>query len=122
MALVQSLHRNLYDNRFIYRYVLNSVLSRLFIQELIGQLETFLCSFIVPILQVMLRDRLHIDDSKAQSTTTIVLFVHAFACAITAPMTGQISDRISSRKAPLLIVLGAELVGTVLCAVATSRM
>ncbi|CRG91981.1 Lincomycin resistance protein LmrB [Talaromyces islandicus] len=73
-----------------------------------------------PYLQVMLRDRLHIDDSEAQSTTTSVLFVHAFVCAITAPITGQISDRISSRKAPLLIVLGVELVGTVLCAVATS--
>ncbi|KAH8693551.1 putative MFS transporter [Talaromyces proteolyticus] len=82
--------------------------------------ETFLYSFIVPILQVMLRDRLGIDDSKAQSTTSTVLFSHAFACAISAPITGQISDKMSSRKIPLLITLGAELLGTVLCAAATS--
>ncbi|KAJ5892582.1 Tetracycline resistance protein TetA/multidrug resistance protein MdtG [Penicillium tannophilum] len=39
--------------------------------------ENFLYSFIVPLLQCMIEDRLHLDPSKTQDITSVALSVHA---------------------------------------------
>lgn len=87
-----------------------------------GYLENFLYSFIVPILQTILEDRLHFDPSKTQATTSAVLSIHALACLIAGPITGYLADKFPSRRGPLLVSLGAEALGTFIIAAATSRM
>lgn len=68
----------------------------------------------------MIRDRLHIDESKAQYTTSMVLSVHAFVGLITGIPTGYIADKISSRQASFLVALIAEAMGTILVMIATN--
>ncbi|KAJ5651839.1 hypothetical protein N7507_009265 [Penicillium longicatenatum] len=80
----------------------------------------FLYSYIVPILPVMIRDRLHIDDSHAQYTTSLVLSVHAFVGLITGLPIGYIADKIPSRQASFLAALTAEAIGTILVMIATN--
>ncbi|KAJ6023710.1 hypothetical protein N7540_004507 [Penicillium herquei] len=82
--------------------------------------ENFLYSYIVPILQVILEQRLHVDESKTQATTSLVLTVHALVCLVSGPLTGYLADKCSNRQLPLLASLGAELVGTVIIMVAPS--
>ncbi|KAJ5633400.1 hypothetical protein N7490_009739 [Penicillium lividum] len=76
--------------------------------------ENFLYSYIVPILQVMLEQRLGIDESELQETTSLVLTVHALVCLVAGPLTGWLADKAPNRRLPLLLSLGAELVGTVI--------
>ncbi|KAJ5771614.1 hypothetical protein N7520_002143 [Penicillium odoratum] len=76
--------------------------------------ENFLYSYIVPILQVMLEQRLGIDESELQETTSLVLTVHALVCLVAGPLTGWLADQAPNRRLPLLLSLGAELVGTVI--------
>ncbi|KAJ5548302.1 hypothetical protein N7513_005536 [Penicillium frequentans] len=76
--------------------------------------ENFLYSYIVPILQVMLEQRLGIDESELQATTSLVLTVHALVCLVAGPLTGWLADKAPNRRLPLLLSLGAELVGTVI--------
>ncbi|KAJ5931103.1 hypothetical protein N7466_006596 [Penicillium verhagenii] len=76
--------------------------------------ENFLYSYIVPILQVMLEERLGIDESELQETTSLVLTVHALVCLVAGPLTGWLADKAPNRRLPLLLSLGAELVGTVI--------
>ncbi|KAJ5652895.1 hypothetical protein N7507_010321 [Penicillium longicatenatum] len=76
--------------------------------------ENFLYSYIVPILQVMLEKRLGIEESELQATTSLVLTVHALVCLVAGPLTGWLADKAPNRRLPLLLSLGAELVGTVI--------
>ncbi|KAJ5538713.1 hypothetical protein N7494_008192 [Penicillium frequentans] len=80
----------------------------------------FLYSYIVPILPVMIRDRLQIDESHAQYTTSLVLSAHAFVGLITGLPTGYIADKIPSRQASFLAALIAEAIGTILVMIATN--
>ncbi|KAJ5744469.1 hypothetical protein N7533_009339 [Penicillium manginii] len=80
----------------------------------------FLYSYIVPILPVMIRDRLHIGESHAQSTTSLILSVHAFVGLITSLPIGYIADRIPSRQASFLAALSAEAIGTILVMISTN--
>jgi MFS family permease len=77
-------------------------------------------TFIVPILDFMLEDRLNVDPSNAQYITSAVLSVHALVCVIVGPPTGHLADKVSSRKGALLVSLAFELVGTIIVAAATS--
>ncbi|EPS34947.1 hypothetical protein PDE_09912 [Penicillium oxalicum 114-2] len=80
----------------------------------------FLYSYIVPILPVMIRDILHIDESLAQYTTSLVLSVHAFVGLVTGIPIGYIADKISSRQVSFLAALTAEAIGTILVMIATN--
>ncbi|KAJ6114455.1 hypothetical protein N7486_000233 [Penicillium sp. IBT 16267x] len=80
----------------------------------------FLYSYIVPILPVMIRERLHIDESHAQYTTSLVLSVHAFVGLVTGLPTGYIADKIPSRQASFLTALTAEAIGTIMVMIATN--
>lgn len=82
--------------------------------------ENFLFSFIVPILDYMLEERLNVDQSNAQYVISLVLSVHALVCVVVGPITGHFADRISSRKGALLVSLSCELVGTIIVAAAPS--
>ncbi|RAO73567.1 uncharacterized protein BHQ10_009579 [Talaromyces amestolkiae] len=82
--------------------------------------ENFLFSFIVPILDYMLEERLNVDRSNAQYVISLVLSVHALVCVVAGPITGHIADRISSRKGALLVSLSCELIGTTIVAAAPS--
>lgn len=61
----------------------------------------------------MIKDRLHIGESNAQYTTSLVLSVHAFVGLLTGIPTGYLADKIDSRKISLLASLGAEAIGTI---------
>jgi MFS family permease len=68
----------------------------------------------------MIRDRLHIGESHAQSTTSLILSVHAFVGLITSLPIGYIADRIPSRQASFLAALTAEAIGTILVMISTN--
>ncbi|KAJ5690909.1 hypothetical protein N7488_012476, partial [Penicillium malachiteum] len=70
--------------------------------------------------RVILEQRLHVDESKTQATTSLVLTVHALVCLVSGPLTGYLADKCSNRQLPLLTSLGAELVGTIIIMVAPS--
>lgn len=57
-------------------------------------LENFLYSYIVPILPVIIEDRLGIDETHAQDTTSLVLSIHAFVDILTVIPTGDQADKI----------------------------
>ncbi|KAJ5812874.1 MFS transporter [Penicillium robsamsonii] len=82
--------------------------------------ENFLYSFIIPILQLMLEDRLQLDPTKTQTTTSALLSTHALVCFLSGPFIGNLADKIPSRKGPLLVSLGGEIVGTIIIAAAPS--
>ncbi|RJE24893.1 Mfs transporter [Aspergillus sclerotialis] len=82
--------------------------------------ENFLYSFIVPILPVMIEDRLKFDPSQTQRITYQVLTVHALTSVISGPIVGYIADKVPSRKVSLMFSLGAEVIGTVVVATCIS--
>ncbi|PPJ61023.1 hypothetical protein CBER1_02023 [Cercospora berteroae] len=83
-------------------------------------LDNFLYSYIIPILPVMLEQRLHLDKSETQSATSLVLSVHASVAMVTSPFVGHFADQIPSRKLSLLVALGVQLVGTMIIIVSLS--
>lgn len=70
----------------------------------------------------MLEQRLGVDESELQATTSLVLTVHALVCLVAGPLTGWLADKAPNRRLPLLLSLGAELVGTVIIMLAPNRM
>ena len=84
--------------------------------------ETFLYSFLVPILKYMLEERLHNDPSYTQPLTSALLIVHGIFILVSAPVIAHFSDKAPDRKTALLAVLGGAIVGTLTIAVAPSRM
>lgn len=84
--------------------------------------ETFLASFITPIMGYMLEERLHLDPSKTQSYTTILLSSYGFVGLVSAPAIAYFAERAGSQKKPLLIALVGCLGGTLMVALASSCM
>ncbi|PKX88613.1 MFS transporter [Aspergillus novofumigatus IBT 16806] len=82
--------------------------------------ETFLYSFIIPMLSYMLEVRLNIDPSETQRYTTALLTLHGLVALVVAPPIAHFTDKTPNRKAPFLISLAASLVGTYLIAIASS--
>ncbi|KAJ5965139.1 Major facilitator superfamily domain general substrate transporter [Penicillium vulpinum] len=78
--------------------------------------ETFLYAFIVPILDYMLRTRLHIDRSKTQKVTSTVLGLHGAISIVAGPIIGHFADKNPNRKTPLLLSLFACIIGTLMMA------
>ncbi|KAE8144461.1 major facilitator superfamily domain-containing protein, partial [Aspergillus avenaceus] len=78
--------------------------------------ETFLFSFVVPILGYMLEIRLRLDPSKTQRFTTAIMTSHGFISLVAAPVIAHYADKTPNRKIPLLISLGVCLTGTLLIA------
>ncbi|KXG52855.1 Major facilitator superfamily domain, general substrate transporter [Penicillium griseofulvum] len=78
--------------------------------------EIFLYAFIVPILDYMLRTRLHIDRSKTQKVTSIVLGLHGAVSVVAGPIIGHFADKTPNRKTPLLLSLVICIIGTLMIA------
>lgn len=74
----------------------------------------------MPILNYILEERLHIDDSYTQPLTSAILAVHGLIAVVTSPIVGHFADKSPSRKTPLLLSLAGCLGGTVLVACATT--
>lgn len=68
----------------------------------------------------MLTERLHIDPSEVQYTTSLVLSTNAFVSLLTAIPTGYLADKIPSRQVSLLASLGLEAIGTLVIVFATN--
>ncbi|KAG5948161.1 hypothetical protein E4U53_006332 [Claviceps sorghi] len=82
--------------------------------------ENFLQSYIVPILPVMLEDRLHVDKSKTQAVTSLVLSFHAGISMLTSPWIGYLADQVPSRKMSLVASLVAEMIGAIVIMISPS--
>ncbi|KAL4956400.1 MFS general substrate transporter [Aspergillus filifer] len=78
--------------------------------------ETLLYGFLTPILPYMLQVRLHVDPAQTQSSTTRLQTTYGVAMLVATPLNANLADRVKSRKVPLLVSLGACLVGTLLVA------
>lgn len=79
--------------------------------------ETFCYGFIVPILPYMVEKRNHIDPSKTQQVTYLLLMCYGIVSTISSIFIGQLADRCQSRKGPLILSLIITLIGTVVLAV-----
>ncbi|KAF5865980.1 hypothetical protein ETB97_001558 [Aspergillus alliaceus] len=82
--------------------------------------ETFLYSFIIPMLSYMLEVRLNIDPSETQQYTTALLALHGLVALVVAPSIAYFTDKTPNRKVPFLISLAVSLTGTYLIAIASS--
>ncbi|KAL4933243.1 MFS transporter [Aspergillus undulatus] len=78
--------------------------------------ECFLFGFVVPILPYMLEQRLHLDPSRTQTSTTALLTTYGLISLISAPFIAHFADKTPSRKIPLLLSLAACATGTILVA------
>ncbi|KAG6029812.1 hypothetical protein E4U41_000262 [Claviceps citrina] len=79
-----------------------------------------LLGYIVPILPVMLEDRLHVDKSETQAATSLVLAFHACVSMLTGPFIGHLADKAASRKSSMIASLGAEMMGTIVIMISPS--
>ncbi|KAJ5937810.1 hypothetical protein N7454_004152 [Penicillium verhagenii] len=82
-----------------------------------GFTETFCYGFIVPILPYMVEKRNHIDPSKTQEVTYLLLMCYALVSTISSIFIGHLADKFHSRKGPLIFSLVLTLIGTVALAV-----
>ncbi|KAJ5618726.1 MFS general substrate transporter [Penicillium herquei] len=78
--------------------------------------ETFLYSFIVPIVSYMIETRLNLPSSQTQRYTTALLATHGFFSILAPPIVAHFADKTSDRKIPLVLCLVFCTVGTFLVA------
>lgn len=67
-------------------------------------------------LPYLFQDRLRKDPSQTQRLTAGVLTLHGLISAISGPLIGHFTDKLPSRRTPLLFSLAGCIVGTVLVA------
>ncbi|OJJ40654.1 hypothetical protein ASPWEDRAFT_22816 [Aspergillus wentii DTO 134E9] len=65
--------------------------------------DTFIYGMIVPILPYLLLQGGEMSDDDVQKWTSILLATYGAAILIGSPLIGMVSDRIQSRRSPLLI-------------------
>ncbi|KAL4885412.1 MFS general substrate transporter [Aspergillus karnatakaensis] len=93
--------------------------SKLFIVAAVSMAmfsDSFLFSYIIPIFPALLHDRLQIPDSRAQFVISAVLSMNALVSIPLAPVTGYLSDRISSKNDVMIGSYIINLVGTAITA------
>ncbi|RDW92955.1 uncharacterized protein DSM5745_00277 [Aspergillus mulundensis] len=78
--------------------------------------DSFLFSFIVPIMPDILEGRLHMPSSKVQLLTSVILSMNALLTIIIAPYTGHLSDKVSRKNTLMLWSYAVNTVGTVVIA------
>lgn len=119
MAFLQNHGHHLCHNRLDFRLISTALpLYDLAYADPVA--DTFLYSFIVPILGYMLQERLLVDIAHVQFYISAVLAVYGLVCMITGPIVGHFSDKSSNRKSPMLLALAGSMVGTFLLASARS--
>ncbi|KAJ5893815.1 MFS general substrate transporter [Penicillium taxi] len=83
--------------------------------------ETFLYSFLGPIVSYILERRLHLDPAQTQTFTSGLLSLHGLCSSVAVPVITHYADRTSFRKSWLLILaLVGSIAGTLLVALAPS--
>ena len=76
--------------------------------------DLFLYGLIVPVLPFMLEDRIGLPRDRVQSHVSGLLAAYAGASVAVSPFAGVLTDRISTRQAPFLLVIAALFGATVL--------
>ncbi|RAK76885.1 MFS general substrate transporter [Aspergillus fijiensis CBS 313.89] len=97
--------------------------SRLFIVAVISLAmfaDTFLFSFIIPILPDILQDRLQKPPSHTQLLTSILLSLNALVSILIAPFTGHLADGSKSKNQWMVISWVTNAVGTAITAWSTT--
>lgn len=84
--------------------------------------DEMLFSFLAPLLPYILSDRVGMDPSLTQRYTSIFLAEGALASILSSPFIGSLSDRVSSKKLLLLLMLVLALGSTLCLALARSSM
>ncbi|PYH41067.1 MFS transporter [Aspergillus saccharolyticus JOP 1030-1] len=82
--------------------------------------DTFLYTFLVPILPYVLENRLGLDVALTQRMSFSLLSESAVASLITSPFIGHYADGLPSKRGLLIWSLVAALVGSIILAMATS--
>ncbi|KAL8641308.1 MAG: hypothetical protein Q9228_001860 [Teloschistes exilis] len=104
--------RQIYDMWFSSKpYVLLTMTFALFV-------DTFLATFIVPILPYIFEARIGAEGSQIQSSISVTLSTFGFAMMLLSPIAGVFVDNFRHRKWPLVIGLVAQSVATWLTAAA----
>lgn len=85
-------------------------------------LESFLYSFIIPILPYMLEERNHVDPSDIQRLTYQILTLYGVVSLVSSIFIGQLADLATTRKMPLVAALVVAIIGTLAVAAATDGM
>ncbi|KAL4957078.1 MFS general substrate transporter [Aspergillus filifer] len=97
--------------------------SRIFIVAVISMAmftDQFLFSFIIPILPVILRDRLQVNSSHTQFLISVVLSLNALVSIVVAPFTGYLADRVQWKNGLMLWTCAVNVIGTALTAWSTT--
>ncbi|KAL4936813.1 hypothetical protein BDV06DRAFT_216375 [Aspergillus oleicola] len=97
--------------------------SRIFIMTVISMAmftDQFLFSFIIPVLPVILRDRLQLNSSHTQFLTSVVLSLNALVSIAIAPITGYLADKVQWKNSLMLWSCAVNAVGTALTAWSTT--
>lgn len=81
--------------------------------------DTFLATFIVPILPYILETRVQVRSTELQSDVSIVLSTFGLAMIVMSPFAG-ILDSLTSRKWLLLAGLVAQIISTGMTAAAVN--
>ncbi|KID80719.1 uncharacterized protein G6M90_00g006490 [Metarhizium brunneum] len=81
--------------------------------------ESFLYSFIIPILPYMLEERNHVDPSDIQRLTYQILTLYGVVSLVSSIFIGQLADLATTRKMPLVAALVVAIIGTLAVAAAT---
>ncbi|PYH83579.1 hypothetical protein BO82DRAFT_400339 [Aspergillus uvarum CBS 121591] len=93
--------------------------SRLFIVAVISLTmfaDTFLFSFVIPILPDILEDRLQQSPSHTQLLTSILLTLNALISILIAPFTGHLANGSRSNNQWMVISWVANAIGTAITA------
>jgi len=83
-------------------------------------IDSFLYTFVVPILPYMIETRIGLDPEYTQRVSFALLSQSAFVSVIASPIIGHYADKSSTKRVWLLSSLVVCLVGTFALAVATS--
>ncbi|OQE22685.1 hypothetical protein PENFLA_c012G06662 [Penicillium flavigenum] len=94
-------------------FILSSMSMALFTDEM-------LFAFMVPLLPHIFENRLGLDTSLTQRLTSIFLVEGALISTISSPFVGDISDRASSKKVLLLVLLVLTLISVLCLSITTS--
>lgn len=84
------------------------------------QLDTFLATFIVPVLPRILETRIGLEGTEIQTSISIVLSIFGLTMIIVSPSIGMFIDRFANRKWPLVIGLISQMMATWSTAAATN--
>ncbi|KAH8693806.1 major facilitator superfamily domain-containing protein [Talaromyces proteolyticus] len=76
--------------------------------------DTFLFSFIVPILQVTLEKRVKLNPDYTQIASSLILSMNALVSIIIAPLVGRLSDRVSKKNNLMVASWILNIFGTIL--------